>query len=409
MKKLLSPLLIAVATLVAAPSAWAEAYSLEALRDMARQSHPALQAARQQLDATRAQARTAGAFPNPEVEYLQGRSRARLPGITTGQTRSWAVTQRLDYPNQRSARLDAAEAGIRAGEADLRAFELDLSTRLAQRYFELLRRQAELKAALEDRGLADEIHRRVAVRVSTGEAARYELIKADAERLNAQKAAQSAELRVTQARAALRALVGPELPAGFEISGSLEREVSVATLLELQARQASANPDLVRARAEIRRAEELLRLERARRLPDLALRVSEDRDAELRDSRVGVVLTVPLWDRRAGPVAEAAAQLARSRSLLAEQELVLSGGLESAYRQFELARTQVGALETGIVKAAEGALKVAEAAWRFGERGILDYLDAQRVYRAARNELITARYDLQLAALEIERLAATAQ
>jgi len=46
---------------------------------------------------------------------------------------------------------------------------------------------------------------------------------------------------------------------------------------------------------------------------------------------------------------------------------------------------------------------IAEAAYRFGERGFLDVLDAQRVYRAARNELIVARYELAQAWVEIER------
>ena len=50
--------------------------------------------------------------------------------------------------------------------------------------------------------------------------------------------------------------------------------------------------------------------------------------------------------------------------------------------------------------------KVAEAAYRFGERGFLDVLDAQRVYRAARAELISARYELAAAWVEIERLRA---
>ena len=80
--------------------------------------------------------------------------------------------------------------------------------------------------------------------------------------------------------------------------------------------------------------------------------------------------------------------------------------LEGAYRQYEINRNQVSALETGILREAEAALKVAEAAYRFGERGILDYLDAQRVFRAARNELIAARYELQLAVIDIERLRA---
>jgi cobalt-zinc-cadmium efflux system outer membrane protein len=58
------------------------------------------------------------------------------------------------------------------------------------------------------------------------------------------------------------------------------------------------------------------------------------------------------------------------------------------------------------VREAEAALKVAEAAYRFGERGILDFLDAQRVFRAVRNELISARYELSAAVVEIERLSA---
>jgi outer membrane protein TolC len=37
------------------------------------------------------------------------------------------------------------------------------------------------------------------------------------------------------------------------------------------------------------------------------------------------------------------------------------------------------------VREAESALGVAEAAYRFGERGILDYLDAQRVLPRARS------------------------
>jgi cobalt-zinc-cadmium efflux system outer membrane protein len=138
----------------------------------------------------------------------------------------------------------------------------------------------------------------------------------------------------------------------------------------------------------------------------VSLKVAEDRDVETRNSRIGVFAVVPLWDRRTGPVAEAGALLGKSRSDRDNQELLLLQALETAYRHYEIARNQVNALETGILRQAEAALKVAESAYRFGERGILDYLDAQRVFRAARNELITARYELQLASIEIERLRA---
>jgi cobalt-zinc-cadmium efflux system outer membrane protein len=48
---------------------------------------------------------------------------------------------------------------------------------------------------------------------------------------------------------------------------------------------------------------------------------------------------------------------------------------------------------------------VAEAAYRFGERGILDGLDAQRVLRSIRADLLDARYQLQAARIQLEYLA----
>jgi len=107
-----------------------------------------------------------------------------------------------------------------------------------------------------------------------------------------------------------------------------------------------------------------------------------------------------------GPVAEAEAQLARARNELLAQEFALGQSLESAYQVYGIARAQVTALESGIVRKAEAALKVADAVYRFGERSFLEVVDAQRVYRAARAEVISARHELAAAWVEIERLRA---
>ena len=382
------------------------AYSLQALREMARATHPSVAAAEAYVEAGRAQVTTAGAYPNPEVEFMAGRSHARMPGVVAGSAQSLALTQRLDNPWQRDARLDAARFGLEARQAERRGLQNDLLARLDQRFFDMLRRQAELRASQEDLGIAEQIRSKVAVRVNTGESPRFELIKADTELLNAQKAAESASLRIAQSRAALRSVVGPMLPADFQVDGSLSRSPAVPPLDDLRAEALARNPELLRSQAEVRRAERQLELERLRRQPDVALKVADERDRELRDTRLGVVVSVPIWDRRQGPVAEAAALLSRSRSEEASQQLALLQSLEGAYREYEIARTQVNALENGILREAESTMKVAEAAYRFGERGILEYLDAQRVFRAARNELIAARYALQLAVIEIERLRA---
>jgi cobalt-zinc-cadmium efflux system outer membrane protein len=381
-------------------------YDLAKLEAAALESSRSVLAAREQISAARHAVVSAGAFPNPELEYLSGTQRARGPGGNPGNARSVALTQPLDLPWRRSARIAAAEAGLTATGAAIRAFEADTIARLRLHFFDVLRREAELKNAREDMAVMESVRSRIALRVETGEAPRFELIKADAEMLNAQKTAQAAGFRVEQARSALRQAVGGGLPAEFALRGQLRDVPELPPMEGLRRQLQETSPDLARVRAEMVRAQHQLDLERRQRWPSLALKASVDEDPDVRSSKFGLVVSIPLWDRRSGPVGEAAAQLTRARYELEAQEFSLGQQLEVAVQQYEIAQAQVTALESGIVRQAESALKVAEAAYRFGERGFLEVLDAQRVYRAARAELIAGRYELAAAWVEIERLRA---
>ena len=382
-------------------------FDLQQLESLALDSSRSLLAAREQVNAARYAVDSASAFPNPEVEYLDGTSRSRAVGVNAGAARSITVTQPMDMPWRRSARIAAAEAAVAASVAAVRAFEADRLAQVRLHYFDLLRRNAELKSAREDRGLMEGVRSRIAMRVETGEAPRFELIKADAEMLNAQKSALAAGFRADQARSQLRQSVGSALPAEFALHGRLRDVPELPPFDEIRKSLPEASPDLAKVRAELARAEHQLALERQQRWPNIALKGGYDEDPDMRTSKVGVVVSIPLWDRRHGPVGEAAAQLSRARHELAAQEFSLAQQLEVAFQQYEIARAQVTALESGIVKQAEHALKVAEAAYRFGERGFLEVLDAQRVFRAARAELIAARFELAAAWVEIERLRAS--
>lgn len=378
--------------------------SLDALLELARASNAGLAVGRNRLAAAQAAVGSAGAYPNPEIEVSSGPYVPRLPGGRDGRGHGWSVTQRIDPPWQRETRRQIAQAGA-AGEGEaLRETEIRTLADVRMRYFDLLWREAQAQAAQDDLDLIDDIRSRIRVRVDTGEAPRYELIKADAELLNAQQTVRSSQLRVEQARAALRQAVGPALPFGFAVGADIPVAAALPPLETLRVALLRENPLLARLRAEVERAEQTLALERQLRQPTVALKAGADRDPEVRASRIGVVLTVPLWDRRTGPIGEALARRDETRRRAEQLEFELAQALESAYRQHEIATVQIAAFEQGILREAEAALRVAEAAYRFGERGILDYLDAQRVFRAARNDLISARHELSLARTEIDAL-----
>jgi cobalt-zinc-cadmium efflux system outer membrane protein len=389
---------------LALPAQAQDAYSLPQLIEMAQAQHPRMQAAREQVNAASAAVVTAGALPNPELEVLGGSQRARAPGGVPGNFRSVMLTQRLDLPAQRSARINAANAGLDAEQAQLRLSGHELVRAIKLHYYLVLRREAEREAALQDLKTLAEIRDRVKVRVDTGEAPRYDMIKADAEVLNAQKQAHSASLRVELAKAALRNSVGDALPASFELAALELPATELPPLPELEQQVLSRNAVLVRGRALTARGREQLALERSLRMPAVSVKAGVEQDPEVRGSRVGLNVSIPLWDRRRGPLAEAGAQLARLEFEQDQARFDLRQQLHQAYQQYQISSNQLAALESGILAQAQAALRVAEAAYRFGERGILDYLDAQRAYRNARNELIAARHDMRAALIDIETL-----
>jgi len=384
--------------------------SLPDLEAMMFSQSPALRGAANAVDAARAAVDTARTIPNPQVEVMNGNQNPR-PGNTnpTGRLKTVSVTQDLDMPWHRFPRVDGALAGLNAAQANEESFKADMRAQLRVRYYDLVRRTAENRVAREDVKLMEGIHKRIELQVETGEKAKFELVKANAELLNAQKMQESASLRVRQSRGALRALVGIQLPEGFVVQEQSHAFAPPAPLSEVRDQVLKANPELQRTRAERQQLDRKLSEEKALRFPKFALRADQDLDPEWRSKRVGVAMNLPLWDWRGGPVGEAAAKLSQSDNQLAYQEFSLLQSLEAAYQQYEIANAQVVALEGGIVRHAANALRIAELAYKAGEKSFLDVMDAQRVYRAARNELITAQFELASAWAEIERLRANTQ
>jgi cobalt-zinc-cadmium efflux system outer membrane protein len=369
---------------------------------------PALRGAANAVDAARSAVDTARTVPNPQVEVLNGTRRpSAINPNTNGNLKTISVTQDLDMPWHRFPRVEGALAGLNAAQANEQSFRANMRAQLRLRYFDLVRRTAENRVAAEDVKLMEGIHKRIALQVETGEKAKFELVKANAELLNAQKMQESAGLRVSQARGALRALVGAQLPETYQVREQAHSFAPPAPFASVRDDVLKTNPELQRTRAERQQLDRQLSEEKALRFPKIALRADQEQDPEWRSKRVGLAMSVPIWDWRGGPIGEAAAKLSQTDNQLAFQEFSLLQSLDSAYQQYGIANAQVVALEGGIVSQAANALRIAELAYKAGEKSFLEVMDAQRVYRIARNELITAQFELASAWTEIERLRAT--
>lgn len=362
-------------------------------------------ASRDQVAAAKGDATTARAYPNPDVGGQLGRSKERntLTPLS-GQVYNITMAQPIEIPMVRSARIDAADEIVKATDANRQSFEDDSVARIKLAYYELLRRLAEATATEEDLALTQQIRDRISLRHQVGESPKFDLIRADTEMLNASKNRDAARLRVDQARANLRLAVGHPLPEGWTIQGSLPNSIQLPPKEKLKAELLARNPVLMKTEAEQRAAEHRLSMEKSMRLPKIALIAEREVDPTQQYSRGGVVMTIPLWDWRSGQISKAKAEVSSSRHQLNAQRLSFSESLEATYQLYQIASNQVRVLETQLLSQAAAAQRIAESAYRYGERGILEWLDAQRTYRAARNELIAARFDLATVSVEIDRL-----
>ena len=122
-------------------------YSLDELILVALKSSPQVLSARDQYDSIKGQTIIARAFPNPEFEINSGQQRSNSGSQAIGNVSSWAVTQPLDMPYSRSPRIQAAEANLRVAKATQTAFEIEMIAKVYQRFYELMRREAEAIAS----------------------------------------------------------------------------------------------------------------------------------------------------------------------------------------------------------------------------------------------------------------------
>lgn len=378
--------------------------SIERLTALIVANNPDLQATQIAQSGARAGITSAQALINPRLEWSQGSNAARLAGANAGPLQAWAVSQFVENPVVRNARIDVARAVEQDSAQQYRFLRNELVAQVRLRAYQALLFQAQSSAAAEAVQLLEQVRERVRVRVESGEAGRYEIIKADAEIINARERLQTTRLMAAQSLQELNRMAAGHLPQGWTLVGDLSEGFEMNSLEQIQQQMQERNPELAALKAQVLQAQAQLRVASGSRWPGLEVRYSKMRDPEIRQGQLSVGIQVPLLDNRRGPIDQASAELQRLQLRLEGRQAELQQQILVVLKSLEIARLRIEALGQGSLREAEAALRIAQAAYRFGERGILDVLDAQRVLRSVQADLIDARFQLQAARISLEQL-----
>lgn len=397
-------LLLVLLLLAASANAQTPPLTLARALELAQAGNPQLAVAKAIGEGANAAITTAKARPNPEFNFLAGRQYILQSSAAAGPQQHFGVSQLIELPSVRQARLKLAEAGRDSTGFLLSETRLMLRGAVKQAFYQALRRRQEVTMAEENRRIVQDFERRIRIQVEVGEAARLELIRAETELNTATAQLRSAQLRSNTAIAQLRALLNLPATEEIRIEGTLDPALELPAFAELRAASLASHPSLGRLRAETRRAQANLTNEQTLRKPQPTLLSEYERQPDNHYWRVGVTIPLPFVNKRQGQIAEAAAGITQATASTSVLELQLASQLERAYGEYQVASQQVRAYEDGSLKEAEAALSAAEAAYRLGERGILEVLDAQRVLRSIRYDYLNAQFDRQSARIELEQL-----
>jgi cobalt-zinc-cadmium efflux system outer membrane protein len=379
-------------------------FTLEELLSMAIEANPTVAIFKANLEASRGEAFSASAYPNPEID-LEG---VRGKSLETGESKSeytLGIGQPIEWPSKRHYRKQAAKASVEATEKELDDFRLQLRAEVKKAFSQLLKDKKILETATENSKIAGELMKTVELKVKAGEAPEFELIKAKVEALRADKDFKRAGNTIVVSKAILNGLLGNTLKDDFDVEGAFKVPERKYELQALLSSAMEKHPLVLRAKKDAEAKGYTLERERSSVFPDVTVKGFFNKEVDKDSYGVGLSVPIPLWYQRKGEIATASAEKTRAEAEVHRTKVELAKSITEEYQNYAIALDQIEVFDKGLLNEAEEALRIAEFSYRQGESGLLDYLDAQRVYRSTIIEYYQSLFELESSLAALERAA----
>ncbi|HEY2596564.1 MAG TPA: TolC family protein, partial [Chloroflexota bacterium] len=210
-----------------------------------------------------------------------------------------------------------------------------------------------------------------------------DLLKIKLQLLQFQMDVSVAKLARVQALASLRQLIGYELVAeSYTVDGALVYQPVGLAKPDLQALAISLRPDLSAARLGVTAAQSQLSLAQANGKRDVTAQFSVSHVAASTTGAFFANIEIPLFDRNQGEIARTRFAITQSQELRSEQTSIVFTDVANAYEGLRTSDEVVRLYQSGYLKQAEDSRDISQYAYQRGGTTLLDFLDAERSYRA---------------------------
>jgi len=325
------------------------------------------------------------------------------------------VHEAIDAAAVANFRKVSAAAAVAKWQAEIASRGLVVT--VTQGYYGVAAAQQKVEAAKRNAYEGDRFFKITQDLEEGGEVAHADVIKAELQMRERQRALQEAQLGFLNARLDFGVLIFPNFEDNFEVADDLHAAVPLPTLAEVQERAARDNPDLRAALAAVQEFNYGVFGARAGYLPSLTLDYFYGIDATRfathtvfngqRFSNLGssavATLDIPVWNWGATQSRVKQAELRRDqakRELSFAQRRLLAE-IRSLYAEAETALNEQEGLNRS-AQLAEESLKLVTLRYRNGESTVLEVVDAQNTFAQANGAYQdgAVRYRVALANLQ---------
>ncbi len=348
----------------------------------------ALKATRTQIPQNQAQEVTANLRPNPilgaDTQYLPLEPQDfSLQNLDQNQEFDVGISYLFERGHKRQRRLQAAQDQTAVTRFQVTDAERSLTFNVAQQFVAVLLAESTLRFSLEDLKSFQQTVDIAQAQEKLGAISEGDYLKIKLQLLQFQTDVSSSRLARVQSLIALRDLLGYDaVPANYDVVGDLSYQPVKANLEDLEARALQARPDLHAAELGINAAQSQILLAKAIGKQDVSATYNFTHTASANSSGIYVSIPWALFDRNQGEIARTGYALTQAQeSEVAAREVVLSD-VTNAYEALRSNDEVVQLYTSGYLRQAQESREISQYAYRRGAASLLDFLDAERSYRA---------------------------
>ena len=367
----------------------AQLITLDQAVQMALDHNHNLLAARTTIQQNQAEEITANLRPDPvltgDVQYLPIFEPSNFSADYMDNTAEFdlGVSYLFERGKKRQHRLAAAKDQTAVTRAQVSDNERTLVYSVANDFINVELAESTLELANQDQKSFQDTLDITEARYKAGDIGLDDFLKMKLQFLQFQTDVAQAKLARAQGLSDMRQLLGYEsVSENYDVASSFDYQLMKGGLEDLQATALKSRPDLQAAQLGVNAANSQFQLQKAIGKRDVTGQINYSHVSDLNDIALYGSVQLPIFDRNQGEIKRAGFAINQAQ----EQQLYTTGqvltDVRDAYEGWQANNEIINLYRTGYLDDAQQSRDITEYAYKRGAASMLDFLDAERTFRA---------------------------